>query len=291
MTGGFFAVLDDIAALLDDTASMTKVAAKQVGGVLGDDLAVNAEQASGFRADRELPVLWAITKGSFVNKLILVPLALLLSAFAPWAIAPILLLGGAYLAFEGAEKIYEALFPHGDEEEQPTNETDEKAKVSSAIRTDFILSIEIVVIALGTVADEPLLTRIVVVSIVAILATIGVYGLVALMVRLDDMGLALLRRYDRREGALAKVLRTTGRWMVAAMPKLIRALSYIGTFAMLMVAGGIYLHNLHALEEIFAPLPALLADLVMGLALGGVIFVPVETLLHIRKTLRSKKES
>src|SRR5690606_15704375 len=187
MASGIFAILDDIAALLDDVAMMSKVAAKKTAGILGDDLAVNAEKASGFASTREIPVLWAITKGSFLNKLIILPIAFLLSAFLPWAVTIILVLGGLYLAYEGAEKIYEFLFPHEHSQESLVAENlseaeimaIEKERVKSAIVTDFILSVEIVIIALGTVVTETLTKQILVVSIIAIVATVGVYGIVA----------------------------------------------------------------------------------------------------------------
>ena len=193
---GFFAILDDIAALMDDVSIMAKVAAKKTAGVLGDDLAVGAEKASSFRSSRELPVLWAITKASFLNKLIILPFAFLLTAFAPQFIVPILLLGGVYLSFEGVEKIIHTVLDkdkkHVEVNEYASEEEIlkvEKAKIKSTVITDFILSIEIIMIALGTVMDEPLINQIIVVSIIAIVATIGVYGIVALMVRMDDAGL------------------------------------------------------------------------------------------------------
>ncbi|MEJ2330941.1 MAG: DUF808 family protein, partial [Gammaproteobacteria bacterium] len=196
MASGIFAVLDDVATLLDDAAIYSKLAAKKTAGLLGDDLAVNAEKATGFNASRELPVIWAITKGSMVNKLIILPIAFLLSAYAPWLIVPILLLGGAYLSYEGAEKVLEWVLPHKKHATPAAETADSKAdlldtearKIKGAIRTDFILSIEIIVIALGTVIDQSLGMRIFVVSIIALLATVGVYGLVALLVRMDDAG-------------------------------------------------------------------------------------------------------
>lgn len=201
MASGFFALLDDIAVLMDDVAAMSKIATKKTAGILGDDLAVNAEKASGFVSSREIPVLWAITKGSFINKLIILPLAFLLSAFLPIAVTIILILGAIYLAYEGAEKIYEYAFPHEHpkahlESKEYTEEeilTFEKEKIKSAIFTDFILSVEIVIIALGTVLGEDITTQILVVSFVAIVATIGVYGIVALIVRMDDLGYRLIK--------------------------------------------------------------------------------------------------
>ncbi|MFZ0596454.1 MAG: DUF808 family protein, partial [Flavobacterium sp.] len=192
MASGFFVLLDDIAAIMDDVAVMSKIAAKKTAGILGDDLAVNAEKASGFASSRELPVLWAISKGSLLNKIIILPIAFLLSAFLPDAIIVILVLGGLFLAYEGAEKIYEYIFPHS-HEESAAGITDEvlteeeileaeKGKVKSAIITDFILSVEIVIIALGTVIEQPLVQQIIVTSIIALIATIGVYGIVAVIV-------------------------------------------------------------------------------------------------------------
>lgn len=256
---------------MDDVAVMGKISAKHTAGVLGDDLAVNADKAAGFPPSRELPVLWAITKGSFLNKLILLPLAFLLSAFAPGVIVPILMLGGLYLAFEGAEKIIEWLFyreeKHEEEEEENADPLEaERKKIRSAIVTDFILSIEIVIIALGTVSDQPLSVQIPVVTLVAFAATIGVYGLVALIVRLDDIGAYLIRMSgDKGFGA------ALGRLLVAALPKIIKALSIIGTLAMLLVAGGIFLHHIPRLHELFHTWPSLVAELLIGLALGLVV--------------------
>ena len=281
MTGGFFAILDDIAALLDDTAVMSKVAVKKVGGVLGDDLAVNAEQAAGHAAKRELPVIWAITKGSFLNKFIILPVAFLLGAFAPWAIVPILMLGAAYLSYEGAEKAFEYLLPrsHHDTMDKPV---DEATKVKSAIRTDFILSIEIVVIALGVVADKPILTQIMVVTLVALAATVGVYGIVALMVRMDDMGLFLIEQSVKTKNSLSRLYRSLGRLLVASMPKLIKALGYIGTVAMLLVGGGIVVHHTPWLHHLLHSWPSLLAELFVGLAFGSLLLA----LEHLYKTMK-----
>ena len=206
MASGFFALLDDIAVLMDDVATMGKVATKKTAGILGDDLAVNAEKASGFVSSREIPVLWAISKGSFINKLIILPIAFGLSAFLPSLIPLILIAGALYLAYEGAEKVYEMFVPHEHqsittEELQLTKEeilSQEKEKVKSAIITDFILSVEIVIIALGSVIGQPLITQIMVVSFVAIVATIGVYGIVALIVRMDDFGLKLKSMSDKK---------------------------------------------------------------------------------------------
>jgi predicted DNA repair protein MutK len=289
MTGGIFAVLDDIAVLLDDAAVMSKVAAKKTAGLLGDDLAVNAEKATGFQASRELPVLWAITKGSFVNKVIILPLAFLLSAYASWSIVPVLLLGGAYLSYEGVEKIYH-LFVHKDHA-KPAAEVIadkdellkvEKTKIKSAVRTDFILSIEIIMIALGTVLEQSFMLQVIVVSIIAILATVGVYGVVALLVRMDDVGFLMIRRARQMLGVSAKMMSWTGSVLVASLPQIIRALGIIGTIAMLLVGGGMFSHNIEMLHHAIAFMPPLLADLLIGLVVGGVLLVFLEVLKKVR---------
>lgn len=262
MPSGFFALLDDLALIMDDVASMTKVAGKKTAGILGDDLAVNAEKAVGFPASRELPVLWAITKGSFLNKLIILPLAFLLSAFAGWLIQPILMLGGVYLAYEGMEKVVHMVRPHGAHHAAPIERPDEKARIRSAVVVDFILSVEIIIIALSQVVDSPLSVQIAVVSIIALVATVGVYGLVALIVRMDDAGLALAER----EEAWAQTL---GSGMVRALPILIRIIGHVGTVALLLVAGGIF-HHIEAVHHVFEGWPGLLVDGVLGAAVGGV---------------------
>ncbi len=274
MASGFFALFDDIAVLLDDVAAMSKIASKKTAGLLSDDLAVNAEKASGFSSSRELPVLWAITKGSFINKLIILPLAFLLTAFLPGIIVPILMLGGIYLAYEGAEKIYEFFFPHAAHKVNKKkvvemSEADillyEKKKVKSAIFVDFILSIEIIILTLSTVMNEEqsLTVQIIVVSIIAFLATVGVYGLVALIVRMDDFGYKLIRNSKDGKSVL-------GHGLVAALPKVIKVLTVIGTLAMLLVAGGIFLHNVHYLHELFHSLPSLLSELIIGTVVGAI---------------------
>ena len=275
MTGGFFALFDDIATLLDDAAVVSKVAAKKTTGILGDDLAVNAQKASGFAASRELPVLWAITKGSFRNKLIILPIAFLLSAYASWLIVPILMLGGIYLSYEGVEKIYEYFFTHHKKDPSELKKRSEeeilqmeKEKIKSAIRTDFILSIEIVIIALGTVLSQPLFIQIIAVTVVAILATIGVYGIVALLVRMDDFGFALITRAKDEKSLLYKI----GRVLVVSLPKVIRTLTVVGTFAMLLVAGGIFAHNIHQLHEYLHIFPSLLGETVIGFFIGSIAF-------------------
>lgn len=287
MTGGFFAILDDIGVLLDDTAAMSKVAVQKTAGVLGDDLAVNAEKAAGFHASRELPVLWAITKGSFRNKIILLPVAFLLSAFAPSWIIPILVLGGVYLSFEGAEKISDYFFPSQHHPkplaETVENEDDllaaEDTKIKSAILTDFILSIEIIVIALGTVAHQTIMMQVIIVSLVAILATIGVYGIVAFIVRMDDIGVGMVQISERFIGWRKPLYLKIGEVLVSALPKVIKALGVIGTIAMLLVGGGIFVHNIESLHHALDFLPILIAELASGLVVGFIV-LGVEKLLH-----------
>ncbi|WP_440888826.1 DUF808 domain-containing protein [Vibrio sp. WZ-1] len=250
-------LLDDIAAVLDDVALMSKMAAKKTAGVLGDDLALNAQQVSGVASEREIPVVWAVAKGSFKNKLILVPSALLISAFIPWLIMPLLLMGGLFLCFEGAEKILEKLFPHAHQHEEKEEEVNtgesveeyEKRKVAGAIRTDFILSAEIIVIALGTVTGSSIVTQILVVSLIAVLMTIGVYGLVAGIVKLDDLGF-YLERTSNGEGLKAKL----GGALVAFAPKLMKMLAVVGTAAMFLVGGGIVVHNVPAIHHLIEPI-------------------------------------
>ena len=284
MSVGFFAVFDDIAMLLDDAASMSQVAAKKTAGVLGDDLAVGAQKASGFSASREIPVLWAITKGSFRNKLIILPIAFLLSAFAPWSIIPILMFGGLYLAFEGAEKIYEYFVPHVDKKEALGSLSEEEfmeyevKKVKSAILTDFILSIEIIIIALGTVLEQSLPIQVIVVSLIAILATAGVYGLVALLVRMDDMGFKLIEISGEKGG----FLKSLGEFLVAALPKVITLLTIVGTLAMLMVAGGIYVHNVHQIHELLHFMPSILGELLIGLVIGLIVLAVEKLVIKLK---------
>lgn len=256
------ALLDDIATLLDDIALMTKLGAKKTAAVLGDDLALNAQQVSGVRAERELPVVWAVAKGSLRNKLILVPLALLISALAPWLIQPLLMLGGAYLCFEGMEKVSHALWPRAEAPEvalarlqQLAEQRDlaslEQQKIRGAIRTDFILSAEIIVIALGTVQGSGFWLQLVVVSLIAFCMTIGVYALVAGIVKLDDLGFWLERRPGAGAGTLA-----LARGLIQLAPRLMKALSVLGTLAMFLVGGGILAHGSphlhHGLERIQA---------------------------------------
>jgi uncharacterized protein len=256
--GSLLALLDDIASVLDDVAVLTKVATKKTAGVLGDDLALNAQQVAGVRAERELPVVWAVAKGSLVNKAILVPAALAISAFVPWLITPLLILGGLFLCYEGVEKLAHKLL-RGKEDEahraeltkalvQPDADLAavERDKIKGAIRTDFILSAEIIVISLGTVAGKALGTQVAVLVGIALLMTVGVYGLVAGIVKLDDLGLYL----TRRGGALAPL----GRGILRAAPWLMKGLSVAGTAAMFLVGGGIIVHGVPALHHWVAPL-------------------------------------
>lgn len=275
MASGFFAILDDIATLLDDVATLSKIATKKTAGILGDDLAVNAEKASGFVSKREIPVLWAITKGSLLNKIIILPIAFLLSAFLPIAVTVILVLGGLYLAFEGAEKIFEYIVPHAPKEKtieiKELNESEiltiEKTKIKSAIVTDFILSVEIVIIALGTVLEEPLPSQIAVVSLVALLATVGVYGIVALIVRMDEFGLRLINLNERENAISDKI----GRFFVNALPYVIKSLAIIGTIALLLVSGGIFVHNVPFLHNSTLAIPGILFEFIVALLTGFIV--------------------
>lgn len=267
MASGIFAVLDDIGALMDDVAVASKLATKKTAGILGDDLAVNAEKATGFLSSRELPVLWAITKGSFLNKVIIIPIVILLQIYWPDAIKVILVIGGIYLAFEGVEKIIEFLFHRakkGHEVIAESTETDnEKTKIRSAISTDFILSIEIIIIALGTVLNQSLTIQIITVSIVGILATVGVYGVVALIVRMDDAGYKLIQRSDNK-GLLSQ----TGHLLVKMLPVIIKSLGVIGTIALILVSGEIIAHNVPYFHHLFPGIPALLQQVILGLSVG-----------------------
>ena len=291
MASSLLALLDDIATLLDDVSILTKVAAKKTAGVLGDDLALNAQQVSGVRAERELPVVWAVAKGSMVNKAILVPVALALSALAPWAVTPLLMIGGAFLCYEGVEKLAHKLLHSKHEEEAEEAEEHqrhvrvlvdptvdvvalEKEKIKGAIRTDFILSAEIIIIALGTVAQQDFMTRVGVLVGIALLMTVGVYGLVAGIVKLDDLGLYLTRRASAATQAI-------GRGIVLTAPWLMKALSVAGTAAMFLVGGGILVHGVpalhHAIEHWAEGMSGMgwlvtgLADAVIGIIAGAIV--------------------
>jgi uncharacterized protein len=289
--GSLLALLDDIATILDDVAVLTKVATKKTAGVLGDDLALNAQQVSGVRAEREIPVVWAVAKGSMVNKAILVPAALAISAFAPWLITPLLIVGGLFLCFEGVEKLAHK-FLHSQQEDDARHAeltqalanpnadlaAVERDKIKGAIRTDFILSAEIIVIALGTVAGKDLPTQVAVLVGIAILMTVGVYGLVAGIVKLDDLGLFL----SKRGGAQAAL----GRGILRAAPWLMKALSIAGTAAMFLVGGGIVVHGVPVLHHLVegwtaaagsgaAWLVEQLGNAGIGIAAGAVVLVVV----------------
>ncbi|CAI1504267.1 Inner membrane protein yedI [Serratia grimesii] len=298
-------LIDDIASLLDDVSLMTKMAAKKTAGVLGDDLALNAQQVSGVKADRELPVVWSVAKGSFINKAILVPLALLISALAPWAITPLLMVGGAYLCYEGFEKVFHSLTHSkqaGEEKKEAldANEdvvTYEKRKVKGAIRTDFVLSAEIIAITLGTVAGATFSQQVIVLCGIAIVMTVGVYGIVAGIVKLDDLGLYLSRKSS-------ELVRAIGNGIVSAAPYLMKTLSVVGTIAMFMVGGGILTHGLPPVHHLFEDwasyatvvptfgqilkgvIPALL-NVVFGLVAGGVVLLVVSALGAIRGRLKA----
>ena len=294
------ALLDDVATILDDVALLSKVAAKKTAGVLGDDLALNAQQVTGVSADRELPVVWAVAKGSLLNKAILVPAALAISAFAPWAVVPLLMVGGAFLCYEGFEKLAHR-FLHGraDDDAHHAELTQalqnpaidlvalERDKIKGAVRTDFILSAEIIAITLGTVAAAPFTTQVLVLSGVALLMTVGVYGLVAGIVKLDDLGLWL----SRRNGAAAQAV---GHAILKAAPWLMKGLSVAGTAAMFLVGGGILVHGVpplhHAIEHLVQPLGAAaqallptLIDGVLGVIAGALVLAAVMAVQRLRR--------
>ncbi|MBV6820815.1 DUF808 domain-containing protein [Rahnella sp. PD12R] len=291
--GSLLALIDDIASILDDVAAMSKVAAKKTASVLGDDLALNAQQVSGVKADRELPIVWAVAKGSMVNKAILVPLALLISAFIPWAITPLLMIGGAYLCYEGFEKVAHKLMPSDHHEEKPAtpqvkDEADakklEKEKVKGAVRTDFILSAEIIVISLGIVSSAPFLNQVTVMVLIAVAMTVGVYGLVGAIVKIDDAGLYLSKLSG--ESSVMNGVRAFGRVIVNAAPWLMKTLSVVGTIAMFLVGGSIISHGLPFMHSLIEPLThghqswinTLITgatDLVVGLIVGAAVLALV----------------
>ena len=304
--GSLLALLDDIATILDDVSVMTQVAAKKTAGVLGDDLALNAQQVSGVHAERELPVVWAVAKGSFLNKLILVPSALAVSYFAPWLITPLLMAGGAYLCFEGFEKVaHKLLMSKHDNIEQHTilanaitNAKEdlvvlEKEKIKGAIRTDFILSAEIIVIALGTVAAATFSQQASVVAIVAIVMTVGVYGLVACIVKLDDLGLYLMLK--KGKSFYKQIQRKLGKYLLAFAPKLMRTLSVVGTLAMFMVGGSIIGHGIPAIhhwsETMTELLPsvAFIASIVIDALVGLIVGIVCLGLMTVMKKILPKK--
>jgi predicted DNA repair protein MutK len=291
--------MDDIGTVLDDVAVLSKVAAKKTAGVLGDDLALNAQQVTGVRAERELPVVWAVAKGSLLNKAILVPLALLISAFAPWAVTPLLMVGGLFLCFEGVEKLAHRWLHSPAEDEAAHAElvralddprvdvvAFEKEKIKGAVRTDFILSAEIIAITLGAVAGQPLTTQVLVLVGIALAMTLGVYGIVAGIVKLDDLGLLLQRQR-------AAAVRALGGWIVRATPWLMKALSVAGTAAMFLVGGGILVHGLSALHHwieeatdehvgVMDLLLTSLFDAAIGIVAGAIVLVGVKLVQRVR---------
>lgn len=286
MASGIFAILDDIALLMDDVAVASKVATQKTAGILGDDLAVNAEKATGFLSSRELPVLWSITKGSFLNKIIIVPIALLLNYFFPIVITYILIAGGIYLAYEGAEKIIEFLFHRQHKPQKASEAIDkydpelEKTKIRSAVTTDFILSIEIVIIALGAVLDRPLTVQILAVIFVAFLATVGVYGLVALIVRMDDVGYKFIKHSENKGFLFA-----LGKLLVKLLPIIIKSLSVIGTIALILVAGGIFTHNIGYFHDLLPNIPSMAKDAGIAFIIGS---VAVAVVTAVKKILPAK---
>jgi hypothetical protein len=299
MASSLLALLDDIATILDDVSVLTKVAAKKTAGVLGDDLALNAQQVSGVNADRELPVVWAVCKGSFINKLILVPAALAISAFAPWAVTPLLMIGGAFLCYEGFEKLAHRYLHSAAEQKAEKAHLSkaladpavdlvavEKDKIKGAVRTDFILSAEIIAITLGTVQESPFMTQVAVLSGIALIMTVGVYGLVAGIVKLDDAGLLLTRQAGSASQRLGRAILWLAPWMM-------KALSVAGTAAMFLVGGGILTHGVpvvgHGIEDFAAragPLQWLvpsLANALVGVVAGAVVLALVSVVQRLRK--------
>lgn len=307
MASGLLLLLDDIAAILDDVAVMSKMAAKKTAGVLGDDLALNAQQVAGVKADRELPVVWSVAKGSFVNKLILVPLALIISAVASWLINPLLMIGGLFLCYEGVEKLVHSWHERKHKESKATDEESqfsefaglsseelqqlEKDKIKGAVRTDFILSAEIVVISLGTIAAATLTTQIMVLSTIAILMTVGVYGLVAMIVKIDDLGFYLIEQQSNFKQAIGKGLLSFAPWLM-------KALSVVGTLAMFLVGGGIvnhvvpFLHHFseHTIDRvddiahigsILGSVSEMLINFAVGIVAGAIVLLVVSLIQKI----------
>ncbi|SMF47946.1 hypothetical protein SAMN02745866_03092 [Alteromonadaceae bacterium Bs31] len=303
-TGSLLTLLDDIATVLDDVTVMTKIAAKKTAGVLGDDLALNAQQVSGVRAERELPVVWAVFKGSVINKLILVPAALVISAVAPWLVVYLLMLGGLYLCFEGVEKLWHSLVHKKEMSEKKEKLRQallnpdinfkelEHEKIKGAIRTDFVLSAEIIVIALGTVSDAEFAKQVMVVSLIATVMTIGVYGLVALIVKLDDIAISMMNKVG--DSNWAKLKRAAGSALLSFCPWLMKGLSIVGTAAMFLVGGGILVHGIphlhHLVEHLHLPLPGLmkvLLNLVVGILAGGVLVLALKLTNKFRAKLQA----
>ena len=275
MAKGFFALLDDIAMLMDDVAVASKTAMAETAGILGDDLAVNAEQAVGFESSRELPVLWSIGKGSMMNKAIIVPLAFLFHSLIPSALDVVLLCGAGFLAYEGAEKVWHKIHPGRASSHAEKSKLSEAQKIRSALLVDLVLSVEIVLLTLASVADEPIVVQVPVVVLLALLATVGVYGLVAVIVRMDDVGLALMKRPQRLWHAL-------GRGMVAALPWLIKAIGVLGTVALLLVAGDMIIHHVQMVHHLVEAWPGPVAATAVALAVGGAEVALVELVRRFR---------
>jgi hypothetical protein len=304
-------LIDDVATLLDDVSVMTKVAAKKTAGVLGDDLALNAEQVTGISAKRELPVIWSVAKGAFVNKVILVPAALLISAFVNWLIVPLLMCGGAFLCYEGFHKVFHKLFHHDDEKKekdalrkaaaksQEEVMKFEKKKIKGAIRTDFILSAEIIVITLGVVGKEPLGVQVGVLTAVALGMVVVVYGLVGGIIKIDDLGLALTKKEGN--GRIAQATRAIGEWILEAAPVLMKGLGIVGTAAMFLVGGGIFAHNIHAVEAFFHDLAVAAGPLeivvptilngILGIIIGGVLMPIVGAASKLKSSVTGEDAS
>ncbi len=297
MAGGLLMVLDDIVSMLDDVAGMSKMAAKKTAGVLGDDLALNAEQVSGVRSNRELPVVFGVFKGSLINKLILVPMALLINYFLPALMTPLLMIGGAFLCFEGVENLYEKFFHkdalkhHQDEHKEHLKLSEEelmtleKKKVKGAIRTDFILSAEIIVISLNAINEYPLMQKIISLSFLGLMFTVFVYGIVALIVRLDDIGFW----FQKKKSAVSKKI---GLGFILVVPYLMKALSFVGLVAMFLVGGGIIVHGIHPISEFIHHLAPIgwmgavvssLGNAVVALIVGIVVFMLYEVGLKLFK--------
>lgn len=275
MATGFFALLDDIAMLMDDVAVASKTAMAETAGILGDDLAVNAEQAVGFESSRELPVLWSIGKGSMLNKAIIVPLAFLFHSLIPSALDVVLLCGAGFLAYEGAEKVWHKIHSGRASSHAEKSKLSEAQKIRSALLVDLVLSVEIVLLTLASVADEPIVVQVPVVVLLALLATVGVYGLVAVIVRMDDVGLALMKRPQRLWHAL-------GRGMVAALPWLIKAIGVLGTVALLLVAGDMIIHHVQMVYHLVEAWPGPAAATAVALAVGGAEVALVELVRRFR---------
>jgi len=291
MAASIFTFLDDIAALMDDVAVASKVATQKTAAILGDDLAVNAEKATGYVSSRELPVLWSISKGSFINKLIIVPLILILNSFAPLMIKILLVVGGIYLAYEGAEKIVSFIFHKKKQPESnqsasidESSKEEENKKIWAAIKTDFILSLEIVIIALSTVLNKSLSIQIITVSIVAFIATVGVYGLVAILVRMDDVGFKIIQASNKKNWVYK-----LGKSLVKALPLIVRLLSILGTIALILVSGGIFIHYVDVFHNILPKTPTIIREIIFGLSIGIIAVILIEGIKKVYLKILKKQ--